>query len=310
MSLSPKSQVICLVGPTASGKTELAIELAQRINAEIISADSMQVYRGMDILSAKPTKAQRKLIPHHLIDILNPEEEYSAAIFAGLAGQHIKEILQRGNVPLIVGGTGLYVRALVHGLFEEKGKDEKLRQELQQRADAEGNDSLFKELKKVDPETALTIDPHNDRRLIRALEVFYVNHVPLSELKKQAKGIAAQYEVKMFGISRERDELYARIDKRVEQMFSQGIVEEVKKLIALPLSKTALQALGIKQIQGYLKGAYSLEESQDLLKRDTRHFAKRQMTWFGNKEKVQWISVTSHDSIPDVAARLTNNIPA
>ena len=273
MSLSHKPQVICLVGSTASGKTELAIKLAQKINAEIISADSMQVYRGMDILSAKPTKAQRKVIPHHLIDILNPDEEYSAAMFAGLAEQRIKEILRRGNVPLIVGGTGLYVRALVHGLFEEKGKDENLRQQLQKRAEAKGIESLFQELQKVDPETCLTIDPHNARRLIRALEVFYVNHVPLSELKKQAKGIDAHYDVKMFGISRERDELYARIDKRVEQMFSQGVVEEVKKLIALPLSKTALQALGIKQIQGYLEGAYSLEEAQDLLKRDTRHFA-------------------------------------
>ncbi len=289
--MKKKPLVLFLVGPTASGKSEVAIELAALVKAEIISADSMQVYRGMDILSAKPTKEQRKKIPHYLIDILELSEEYSVAIFRNHTLKLIKEIHNRKKTPLIVGGTGLYIRMLIKGLFIDKGKNDQLRERLYKEADRKGTECLYERLRKIDKSTAAKIHPKDLRRIVRAIEAYEVNRSPLSALKKKVVGLDKNYQLKMFGIRRPRDELYERIEKRVEKMFEAGIVTEVKKLEKLSSSLTARQALGLKQIKSYLHGNSTLEEAKETLKRDTRRFAKRQLTWFRRDKNIVWIDV-------------------
>ncbi|MBU1086075.1 MAG: tRNA (adenosine(37)-N6)-dimethylallyltransferase MiaA [Candidatus Omnitrophica bacterium] len=286
--MKKKPFVMFLVGPTASGKTAAAIEIAQKINAEIISADSMQVYRGMDILSAKPTIAEQKAVVHHLIDILEPSEDYSVAIFRQKALEAIELIIKRKKIPLIVGGTGLYVKALTKGLFSDNGKDEQLRKELTQEAKHKGNEYLYQRLKQVDPKAADKIHPNDMRRVIRALEVFEISHRTISDLKTEIQGLDEQYDFKVFGIDRDRRELYQRIDQRVEQMFEAGFLEEVKKLLDKQLSNTAKQALGIKQISEYLENKCTLDFAKELIKRDSRRFAKRQLTWFRQDKDIIW----------------------
>jgi len=296
-----KLLVVFLIGPTASGKTDIACELAKKINAEIISADSMQVYKGMDILSAKPSKAQRDKIPHYLINILNPVKEYSVAVFREKALISIKKIHKQKKIPLIVGGTGLYIKALREGLFDDKGKDKNYREKLQEQAEKKGTGYLYTKLKKIDPETAAKIH-HNDlRRIIRALEAYKVNKLPLSQLKKNIKSLDEDYEVKIFGLKRDRKELYERIEQRVDKMFKQGLIEEVQKLLKKKLSRTARKALGIKQIECYLKAEYSLETAKELIKRDSRRFAKRQLTWFRQDKAILWINVEPQTSIKKAA---------
>ncbi len=299
-----KPLVIFLVGPTASGKSEAAVKLAELINAEIISADSMQVYLGMDIISAKPSQKELKIIPHHLIDIISPSQEYSAAIFRGRALKIIEQVIKRKKVPLITGGTGLYVQALTQGLFEDKGKDEALRKKLFAQAEEKGSAYLYERLKELDPQAAEKIHPNNTRRVIRALEAYEVNKTMLSQLKAKREGLDRFYQVNMFGIERDREKLYRRIEARVDSMFEQGLVKEVEELSREKLSQTAEQALGIKQIMPYLKGTCSLEEAKEMLKRDTRRFAKRQLTWFRKEKGIVWIKADDNTSSEELARRI------
>ena len=303
-----KPHILFLVGPTASGKSSVADELAAQINAEIVSADSMQVYRGMDILSAKPTPDKQKEVPHYLIDILEPTEEYSAAIFRKKALQCIEEIISRKKIPLLVGGTGLYVKALTKGLFSDNGKDEQLRRELAQEAKHRGNDYLYERLKQADPKAAEKIHPNDIRRVIRALEVYELSSRTISELKTEIEGLDKKYDFKIFAIERERRELYERVELRVDKMFEDGLVDEVKKLIDLPLSHTAIQALGIKQISAYLQKEYTLDKAKELIKRDTRRFAKRQLTWFRAEKDIVWIKTRSQDSASAIASRILSRL--
>lgn len=286
--MSKKPVIIFLVGATGSGKTDAALELAGKLDAEIISADSMQVYKGMDIISAKPTVGEQKKVPHHLIDILEPSQEYSAAMFRNKALVCIEDILSRSKTPLFAGGTGLYVKALTKGLFSDNAKDEQLRKDLAQEAKHRGNEYVYERLKAVDPKAAEKIHPNDTRRVIRALEVYELSSRTITELKTETQALDKKYDFKIFAIERERRELYERIEKRVDRMFEAGVVDEVKRLIAMPLSHTAKQAIGIKQISSYLNKECSLDFAKDLIRRDTRRFAKRQLTWFRAEKDIVW----------------------
>ncbi|MFH2138738.1 MAG: tRNA (adenosine(37)-N6)-dimethylallyltransferase MiaA [Candidatus Omnitrophota bacterium] len=306
---STKQPVIFIVGPTASGKSEVAVELAKKINGEIISADSMQVYRGMDILSAKPSEKLLKKVPHHLIDILNPEEEYSAAIFCAHAQRLIKEISERKKIPIIAGGTGLYVKSLTRGLFADGGKDPLLRKELRKTVGKKGSVFLHERLKEVDPQAAERIHPNDSLRIIRALEAYEINKESISSLQTKTEGIGDWCDYKLFGLEWDRWELYSRIEQRVDEMFEAGIVEEVKKLRALSLSRTAAQGLGIKQIGAYLNNECSQEEAKDILKRDSRRYAKRQLTWFRQQEpSICWIAMNEEITLKSVICHMQSAI--
>ena len=299
-----KPLVLFLVGPTAGGKTDTAVELAQKINAEIISADSMQVYRKMDILSAKPSKEQLSMVPHHLIDILDPAEEYNAAIFREKALECIEQIVAKNKIPLIVGGTGLYVKALTKGIFSDNAKDEQLRKQLAKEAQHLGNAHLYERLKQVDPEAASKIHPNDLRRIIRAIEVYEISGSPISELQSCIEGLDARYEYRIFGIRRERKELYQRIEQRVDLMFEQGFLEEAEKLLALNLSHTAKQALGIKQVKDYKDNKLTLEEAKSLVKRDSRRYAKRQLTWFCAQKDIIWLEADDQSGSKELAEKI------
>ena len=278
--------VVFLVGPTASGKTSLSLKLAKKLNAEIISCDSMCVYKDMDILTSKPTKRDRGKVKHHLIDIISPGKEFSVAEYRRLALEAIEGIFKRSKTPLFVGGSGLYVKAIVDGLFPSGKKDLAFRKRQDQLARKYGNVYLHNKLKRIDPASAKKIHPNNLRRVIRALEVYYTEKKRPSELKRKTEPLG--YKFKIFGLKIERERLYSNIDERVEEMFRQGLIEEVKRLSKKRLSVTARNALGYKEVLGYLKGKYSLEDAKYLLKRNTRHFAKRQLTWFRADERILW----------------------
>lgn len=297
-----KKKVIFIVGSTAIGKTALAIKLADKIKGEIISADSMQAYRGMDVLSQKPTKIQRRRVPHHLVGFLNPRNEYSAAEFSKKAKKTIKTITKKGRIPIVVGGSGLYVRALIDGIFPSKGKSEKIRRKLETLAEKNGPQALHKKLKKIDSASARKIHPHDLKRIIRALEIYEIENKTKTSLQKKAKGIKAKYDVMIFGLTMERDKLYERINKRVDLMFRKGVVREVKNFLGQDLSITSRQALGIRQIEGYLSKLYGIDRAKDLLKRDTRRFAKRQLTWFRPDKGITWLDIDKMDEAEAIGA--------
>jgi len=299
-----KKTVVCLIGPTASGKTEVALRLAKKINAEIISCDSMQVYKGIDIATSKPLKSQRNQIPHHLIDMVRPSQQYNAARFRTSARKIINEIHKREKLSLLVGGTGLYLRALLDGLFIGPGENRSLRKKLKQQAEKYGSAYLYKRLRVLDLQAAKKIHRNDLRRIIRALEVYQISRVPISELQKKTVGIRDKYDLRLFGIKRDRDELYKRIEQRVDQMFKKGLVQEIKTLNNQRLSKTARLLLGYKEIAGFLNGKYSKDEARDLLKKNTRHYAKRQLTWFRREKGVRWIEVSPKDTAEDVAKKI------
>lgn len=280
--------VFFLVGPTASGKTELSIRLAKKLNAEIISCDSMCVYNGMDILTSKPDKEDRKKVRHHLIDIIPPTQGFSAAEYRKLALNAIEDILHRGKTPLFVGGSGLYVKLVIDGLFPSARKDESFRNREKKLAGRYGREYLYRKLKRIDPVTAERIH-HNDlQRVIRALEIYHTEKKKPSELKERQDPL--KYDFKIFGLDVEREKLYRNIEKRVEGMFKNGILDEVSELSKKNLSITAKKALGYHEVLGYLEGRYSLSEAKELLKKNTRHFAKRQLTWFRGDRRIQWVS--------------------
>jgi tRNA dimethylallyltransferase len=299
-----KPKIIFLVGPTAVGKSEVAIALAKKINAEIISCDSMQIYKGMDILTSKPSLTLRKKIPHHLIDIVSPTIEYNVAKYRQKAVQKVKEIISRGKTPLFVGGTGLYMSILIDGIFKASSADKSIRQKLYEIAKKQGNKFLYEKLKRVDPQAVKIIHPHDVKRIIRALEVFETTGKPISELKRQRKGLSEKYRIKIFCLDMDRSRLYLRINRRVEKMFSQGLVKEVKKLLKERLKQTASSCIGIKELKGYFAGNYDLEEAKRLIKRNTRRYAKRQLTWFRKDKRIKWINLKGRENPNEVANRI------
>ncbi len=306
------SKIVVITGPTAVGKTDLAIYLARQLKGEIISADSMQIYRGMDIGTAKPTPVERKKAPHHLIDFIDPRETYSAGDFQRDARERIEKISSKKNLPLVVGGTGLYIQALLYGLpagFDKK--DPNLRHELREIAAKEGREFLHKKLRQCDPELASRIHPNDIQRVIRGLEVFKLTGRPLSELQKENQSGELPYRVGGYVLNRPREELYQRIDWRVEKMIEEGLEEEVRGLVnkGCNLGHTAMQGLGYRELYLYLQGELNRDEAVQLIKRNTRRYAKRQLTWFKNKFDFSWIRVEdSEEFFPGVLERIRNDL--
>lgn len=287
-------KVIVIVGPTASGKTKMSIELAKQINGEIISADSMQIYKYMDIGTAKPTLEERQGIRHYLIDEVTPADEFSVARFQGLALKYIEEIISKNKIPIVVGGTGLYINSLIYNIkFTEINTDWELRKKLQEVAREKGNEYLHSELRKIDPEAAEKIHVNDTRRIVRALEVYYITNKPISYYQKISRSEPPKYKFILFGIRMDREKLYNRINKRVDEMIEKGLVDEVKRLLEMGYDKCsiAMQGLGYKEILWYLKGEANLSEVIELLKRDTRRYAKRQMTWFNSIKDIIWLDI-------------------
>ncbi len=284
--------LVVIAGPTASGKSSLALELAARMNAEIVSADSMQVYRGLDIGTAKPTLEEQAQVPHHLIDVVQPDEPYDAARFLADADRAISGIAERGHRPLIVGGTGLYIRALLHGLHQGPSPDEALRQEIVARGEAVGWPALHRELNELDPVTAERLHPTDRPRILRALEVVRLSGVPLSEWQQQHGFHRWRYRALVLGVERPREVLYDRINRRVDQMIEEGFLAEVSRLLDRGHSPALkpMQGLGYRRLCQHLQGACTLDEAVEQTKTDTRRFAKRQLTWFNREEGLQWLA--------------------
>jgi len=298
-------ELFFLLGPTAVGKTEVACGVAESLGGEVISCDSMQVYRFMDVGTAKPSKKVRLRVPHHLLDVVSPDEEFTVSDFRRRALKAIGEIHKRDKIPIVAGGSGLYYKSLIDGLFPAPGRDKKLRQELSEEAEEKGSSFLHKRLKRVDPQAASKIHPNDLRRIIRALEVYTLTGKPISELKKKTAGIAAQYNIKIIGLTMPRPLLYERIDKRVERMFTKGLVAEVKRLAKAHLiGPTAAQSLGYKEVLAYLNGQCNKEETVSILKKNTRHFARRQLTWFRNDKRVKWIEIEPGEAVQSIVDKV------
>ncbi len=287
-----KKPLIVLTGPTAVGKTSLSISLAKAVNGEIISADSMQVYKGMDIGSAKIRKEEMQGVTHYLVDILEPEEEFHIVKFQELAKAALEEIYAKGKIPILVGGTGFYIQAVTRDIdFTQAEQETSYREELEQFAKEKGTEYLHEKLREVDPKSAENIHANNVKRVIRALEFYHQNGTPISEHNEEQKQQTSPYNLAYFVLTAPREILYERIDRRVDQMMEEGLLEEVKSLRERGCHRgmVSMQGLGYKEILAYLEGEYPLEEAVRILKRDTRHFAKRQLTWFRREQDVIWV---------------------
>lgn len=292
VSENRKMPLIVLTGPTAVGKTALSVKLAKALDGEIISADSMQVYRGMDIGSAKIRQEEMEGIRHHLIDILNPDEEFNVVLFQKLAKEAIKDITGRGKIPILAGGTGFYIQAVLYDIdFTQTSEDSSYRNYLEKLAESNGNEYLHDMLKKVDPKAAESIHANNVKRVIRALEFFEQTGEKISEHNEEQRTNESAYDSCYFVLTDDRARMYERIDRRVDMMLEEGLVEEVTRLKDQGCSRdlVSMQGLGYKEILAYMEGEHDLERAVYLIKRDTRHFAKRQLTWFKREKDVIWV---------------------
>jgi len=290
-----KKLLVVIVGPTAVGKTEIAIEVAQKLSTEIVSADSMQIYRYMDIGTAKPSTEEQKRIKHHMIDIVDPNDDFSAADFQLLAKNCIEKIHKRCKIPILTGGTGFYINSVCYDYtFSEFERDDILCRKLGKQAQDHGNDFLYNKLLKLDPVAAEKIHPNNLRRVIRALEVCIKTGNPFSHYEEKTKRQETPYRLIMCGLTRPREELYQRINDRVLAMFDQGFLEEVKHLINMGFEKSlnSMQGLGYRQIIDIIDGKISKQEAIELIARDTRRYAKRQYTWFKRDKNIIWYDVS------------------
>ena len=291
--MEQKRPLIIITGPTASGKTALSIELAKRIGGEIISADSMQVYRHMDIGSAKVTKEEMDGVPHHLIDVLEPWEPFHVAIFQNMARQAVEDIRSRGRLPIIAGGTGFYIQALLYDIhFQETEEDGTIRRELERLGEEKGAEYLHEMLAEIDPESAAAIHANNRKRVIRAIEYYRQTGKRMSDHNREERARTSPYDFLYYVITMDRAALYERIDLRVDKMVEQGLVEEVRRLKEMGCTRdmVSMQGLGYKEILDYLNGDCTLEEAVEIIKRDTRHFAKRQLTWFKRERDTRWLT--------------------
>lgn len=287
--------LVVITGPTAVGKTDISIKLAKEIDGEIISADSIQVYKGLDVGSAKITEEEMDGVKHYLIDVLDPTEEFDIYTFKKMAEKAIDEIYAKGKTPIIVGGTGFYIQSVLYDIdFEETHVDMQYRKELEELVGLYGNDYIHKMLEEVDPEYAAGIHPNNVKRVIRALEFYHENNMPLSEHNSEQKMNKSPYNFAYYVLNDDREVLYERINKRVDKMFDNGLVDEVKGL-GLDESSQSMQGIGYKEVLEYLNGNISEDECKELIKKNTRHFAKRQLTWFRHEKVVQMIDYRDFD---------------
>ena len=300
-----KPKIVTIVGPTATGKSALALNLAMELQGEIISADSVQVYRGLDIGSAKPTAEDRRKVPHHLVDILDPDQDYSASAFREQAGDIIQLLHRMGKAIFVVGGTGLYLKVLTRGLFRGPGGDPHFRSLLRQRMESEGEGALHRELLACDPEAASRIHPHDTFRIIRALEVFHLSRKSISHLQREHGFNENPYRVLKVGLQCGREELYRRVESRVGAMLETGWLEEVRALLDLGYSRglKSMQSLGYKRLVSHLSGeGTELDRAIQLIKQDTRQFAKRQITWFRADPEIGWFQAYRESYGPIEAA--------
>lgn len=305
-----KPPMIILTGPTAVGKTATSIRLAKAIGGEIISADSMQVYRHMDIGSAKITREEMDGVPHHLIDVLEPWEDFNVTVFKRMAKEAMDGILSRGNIPIVTGGTGFYIQALLYDIdFTEHTGDGAIRTELEQLAEDKGAAYLHQILTEIDPESGLEIHANNLKRVIRAIEYYRQTGEPISLHNRREREKESPYNFLYYVVNTERSILYERIERRIDMMMADGLVEEVQALKDMGCTRNlvSMQGLGYKEILDYLNGECTLEEAVYVLKRDTRHFAKRQITWFKRERDVRWLNLPDYDND---TAKVTEKIVA
>ncbi len=295
--LQHREKLIVLIGPTAVGKTALSIELAHRFNGEIISGDSMQIYRGMDIGTAKIKEAEMEGIPHHLLNIKDPDESFSTAEFQTIVREKITDISSTGKLSMIVGGTGLYIQSVIYDYhFSDRGKDDQFRLELEKEVDSRGKQALYEELVSVDPEAANHIHPNNVRRVIRALEIYRTTGKKMSEYQAEQQPDLL-YDTVIIGLTMDRALLYERINDRIDQMMDEGLLEEVKGLWDKGVREgQAVQAIGYKELFSYFRNEVTLEEAVEQLKQNSRRYAKRQLTWFRNKMNVHWFDLSEEES--------------
>ena len=301
MTVSPS--LIAVVGPTASGKTALAIRIAQELESEIISADSMQFYRGMEIGSGAPTPEQLAAVPHHFVGFLDPSDDFSAGMFETQARAIVERLNGEGKIAVVVGGSGLYVSALIDGLFPGPGKDESIRQQLHDQAEESGGVAkLYARLQEVDPDYARTINANDLRRVVRALEVHAITGTPLSVLHREHREATESMDAVQVALDWPRDVLYARIESRIDDMLQRGLVAEVQTLLdnGHAANIERLRSLGYREIAAHLRGEMSLEEAVELMKRNTRRFAKRQLTWFNSDDRIEWIEITAECTEDDL----------
>jgi tRNA dimethylallyltransferase len=290
-------KIIIICGPTGIGKTSFAINVAKLFHGEVVSADSMQIYKYMNIGTAKPDPDELKLATHHLIDFLDPKDEYDAGMFVKAADSAIAHIIDRGKIPLIAGGTGLYIKALLHGLFRSKPVDTNILSQLDKELGEKGNLLLYKQLEKCDPKAAKTIHPNDSFRILRALEFFKTNNQKISDWQKNHGFNENRYDYLKLGLYMEREKLYERINKRVDMMLSQGLLKEVITLIenGYSLDLKSMQSIGYKQMGMFIKNEIDWDEAVRLLKRDTRRYAKRQFTWFNKDKQINWVKPSEID---------------
>jgi tRNA dimethylallyltransferase len=306
-----KPHVLFIVGPTACGKSQIAIEVARQLHCEIISADSMLVYRGMDIGTAKPSAEARHLVPHHMIDILEPTQTFSVFEYRQMAIRIIGEITARKKIPLVVGGTGLYIRALQHGLVKTPGPDIHVRKGLETEAETNGLDSLYRRLAQQDPLRAAAIERTDKRRIIRALEIAEKENTVTADCGKVTRTLdELGYTSLLVGLRKDRNILYQDIENRVNEMFEEGLVEEVRNICEVGISNTASQAVGYKEVIEYLNGILSLNEARDLIKKNSRHLAKRQLTWFRREFGIRWFDIPFDEAKSATVGRVASYFAA
>lgn len=301
-NLENKIPLISVTGSTASGKTRLGVSLAKHFDGEVISADSMQIYQGMDIATAKPTAEEMCGIPHHLIGFLPPDQTFSVAQFVDLAKAKIEDIHKRGKLPIIVGGTGLYVNSLLNNIsFSENDSDEKLRAELREKAEKQGVMSLIEELREFDPDSAERIEPNNVKRVIRAIEVYRTTGITMTEQNRRSRLAESPYRAVKIGLkAQDRQFLYDRINMRVDIMVEQGLLEETEKVLSSDCSQTAEKAIGYKELIPYFNGETTLENALEELRKQTRRYAKRQLTWFLRDEDIHWFNIDTVESFEEL----------
>lgn len=300
--MSTKTKIIVVVGPTASGKTKLAVELAKRFQGEVVSADSMQIYQGMSIATAKPTQEEMEGIPHHLMDFLPMDQPFNVSDYVTLANEEIQKIVSKGHLPFVAGGTGLYVNSLIDGIsFSPVESDEELRKQLYEQAKEDEGQSLYQYLCEIDPDSAAEIHPNNLVRVIRAVEIYRLTGITMTEHKKKSRECPSQYEVCMIGLNyHDRQKLYDRINLRVDQMMEQGLLDEAKQVLSHGSLKTAMNAIGYKELIPYFQGEDTLDHCIDKIKQESRRYAKRQLTWFRRDTRINWIFVDEFSSFREI----------
>lgn len=303
-----KIPMLVVCGPTASGKTAVAVRLAELLNGEIISADSMQIYKGLAISTAKPDEKEKRGIPHYMMDFLEPDESFSVADYVSRAKQYAEDIHSRGKLPILVGGTGLYINSLVDNIsFEHIQSDDSLRRQLEEEAEKYGGEYMHKRLAELDPEAAARIHPNNVIRSIRAIEMFMLSGKTGDENRKLSRREESPYELCMIGLTCfDRKQLYDRIDCRVDKMLEMGIVDEVREVYDKYKLRTAFNAIGFKELVPYIEGSCTLEEAVELLKQQTRHYAKRQLTWFRRDARICWVDTGESEQFDGIIANCMN----